>query len=85
MIQLLTLETQQTLIVIGIAVISLAFQLSDQVIKLHDFWQSVTNAPEDINAILEDLKLLSTILTEIAFTGHQSQAQQLPSRDVGME
>jgi len=51
----------------AIAVVSIAFQLAENVKKLCDFWNSIKEAPEDIQAISADLKLLSSILTEIAF------------------
>lgn len=53
--------------VMGFSVVSLALQLADQVIKPHDFWQAVSEAPDDINSIFRDLNILSTILTDIAF------------------
>ncbi|KAF4631032.1 hypothetical protein G7Y89_g7100 [Cudoniella acicularis] len=49
-----------------IAVISLAFQLADCVKELHEFWASVREAPSDLQPIVDDLKLLSTVLSEMA-------------------
>ena len=54
----------------GIAVVSLAFQLAESVKKLYDYWNSIKEAPEDIEAISMDLELLSSILTQIA---HEAQ------------
>ena len=50
----------------GIAVVSLAIQLGDGIKKLCDFWDSVKEAPDDVRAITADLKLLSSVLAEIA-------------------
>jgi hypothetical protein len=49
----------------GIAVVSLAIQLAESVKKLHDFWESVKDAPKHFCAIQTDLRLLSTILEKI--------------------
>lgn len=51
----------------GIAVVSLAIQLAESVKKLCDFWTSIKEAPEDIQAISTDLDLLSGVLTRIAY------------------
>lgn len=50
----------------GFAVISLAIQLADGVKKLCDFWNSVKDAPEDIQGVIADLRLLLIVLTEMA-------------------
>lgn len=50
----------------GIAVVSVTIQLADGIKKLHDFWNSIAEAPEDIKDNLFDLKVLSTLLTQIA-------------------
>lgn len=49
----------------GIAVVSLAIQLAESVKKLHDFWESVKDAPKHFCAIQTDLRLLFTILEKI--------------------
>lgn len=49
----------------GITVVSLAIQLAESVKKLHDFWESVKDAPKHFCAIQTDLQLLSTILEKI--------------------
>ena len=58
-----------------IAVISIAIQLQDSLKKLHDFWQSVQDAPQDIQTIVNDLALLCDILEHIrvAFDADGSQ------------
>ena len=53
------------------AVSSLAIQLADSIRKLHEFWQSISEAPEDIRCVTTDLKLLSSVLVEIAIEGQQ--------------
>ena len=50
--------------VVGVA--SLALQLAGSVKKLHDFWDSVKEAPEDVRSITSDLQLLSSVLSDIA-------------------
>ncbi|KAL9627623.1 MAG: hypothetical protein Q9164_007546, partial [Protoblastenia rupestris] len=49
-----------------LAVASLAIQLADSIKKLIDFWESVKEAPSDVQAIIVDLDLLSNVLREIA-------------------
>ncbi|KAF6217744.1 hypothetical protein HO133_006571 [Letharia lupina] len=51
----------------GIAVLSIAVQLAESVKSLCDFWTSIKEAPEDIQAISTDLDLLSSVLTRIAY------------------
>jgi hypothetical protein len=48
-----------------ITFLSLPIQLAESVQKLHDFWASIEAAPEDIQNIVEDLKLLESILRQI--------------------
>lgn len=54
----------------GIAVASISIQLAECTKKLCDFWDSIKEAPEDIRTISIDIKLLSTVLTQIA---HEAQ------------
>ncbi|CAL8585139.1 hypothetical protein XPA_010719 [Xanthoria parietina] len=54
----------------GLAVVSVTLQLVDGINKLHDFWNSITEAPEDIKDNLDDLRLLSSVLTQ---TAHHQQ------------
>ena len=49
----------------GIAVVSIAIQLADSIKKLYEFWTSVQDAPEDIRAIVKELRLLSAVLDGI--------------------
>lgn len=51
----------------GIAVVTVAVQLAESVKKLCDFWNSIKEAPEEIQAISLDLELLSSVLTQIAY------------------
>ena len=54
----------------GIAVLTVAVQLAQSIKKLSDFWTSIKEAPEDIQAIVTDLDLLSNVLIRIA---HEAQ------------
>lgn len=49
-----------------IAVASIAIQLADSARKLYEFWQAIDEAPASIRAMSTDLKLLTTVLTEIS-------------------
>ncbi|KAL8836525.1 MAG: hypothetical protein Q9170_002880 [Blastenia crenularia] len=57
----------------GIAVVSLDAQVVDGIIKLHDFWSSIKEAPEDIKDNLVELKVLSSVLTQIAHDKQQHE------------
>ena len=50
----------------GLAVVSVTIQLADGIKKLHDFWTSIAEAPEDIKDNLLELKVLSSLLSQIA-------------------
>ncbi|KAL8834930.1 MAG: hypothetical protein Q9176_007224 [Flavoplaca citrina] len=50
----------------GLAVVSITIQLADGIKKLHDFWTSIAEAPEDIKDNLLELKFLSGVLIQIA-------------------
>ncbi|KAL9612035.1 MAG: hypothetical protein Q9167_003361 [Letrouitia subvulpina] len=50
----------------GLAVASIAIQLAESVKKLYDFWNSIKDAPEAVRIITNDLKLLSSVLADIA-------------------
>lgn len=58
----------------GIAVVSLAFQLAESIIKLYDFWDTVQEAPDEVRAIVKDRKLLRAVLNDI-----ESNTQQYDS------
>jgi hypothetical protein len=49
----------------GIAIISIAIQLTDSLIKFSDFIESVQEAPEDVEFILSELRVLSLILEDV--------------------
>lgn len=55
----------------GFAVVSVTLQLAEGIKKLHDFWNSITEAPEDIKENLSELRTLSNVLTQIAY--HQQR------------
>ena len=50
----------------GIAVASVALQLAGSVKQIYEFWNSIKEAPDEICAITEDLRVLSSILARIA-------------------
>jgi hypothetical protein len=47
------------------AVISLAFQFTGCLKELYKFWSSISEAPEPLQSIIDDLRLLSTIVSEV--------------------
>ncbi|KAH3964989.1 hypothetical protein HBI56_149970 [Parastagonospora nodorum] len=49
----------------GIAVVSIALQLTESCIKLYKFWESIEDGPQEIAAIREDLQYLISIFREI--------------------
>lgn len=49
----------------GVGVVSLAIQLADSINKLYHFWNSVQDAPADLRAMVEELRLLSAVLNGI--------------------
>jgi len=53
------------------AVISLSLQLLSGIVQLYDFWETVSDAPEDIRFILKDLDVLSSTLSVVALRGQQ--------------
>jgi hypothetical protein len=55
----------------AIAVISLAIQLAGNAKMLYEFWHSIDEAPMSICALATDLKLLSTVLNNIAVHNQQ--------------
>ena len=61
----------------AIAVVSLAIQVADSVKQLYDFWKSVKEAPEDIQAITTDLELLQSIFSNIAHDAQHAEPDQV--------
>lgn len=57
-----------------VGVTSVTVLLADGVKKLHDFWCSVRDAPDDVRAIAGDLEVLSHILAEINLEGQEENA-----------
>lgn len=49
----------------AIAVVSIAIQLTDSLIKFSDFIESIKEAPEDVESILSELRFLSLILEDV--------------------
>ena len=62
------------------AVVSLALQLCGSIKQLHDFWNSVKEAPDEIHAINTDLGLLSDVLAEMAAEEQHSGLDQTLKR-----
>ena len=69
-----------------IGVVSLAIQICDELKKLHDFWQSVKEAPDDIANISAELKIFMTLLTVIA-NNYQRHGcdDKSPNKDVATD
>jgi hypothetical protein len=57
---------------IGIAVVSVAFQLTENCVKLYRFWESIEDAPHEIAAIKEDLKYLISVFKRVESSGYAS-------------
>lgn len=49
----------------AVGIVGFAVQLAGNVKKLIDFWESIADTPENIRAIIADLRLLHTILDSI--------------------
>ncbi|KAI4642043.1 uncharacterized protein J4E79_011569 [Alternaria viburni] len=54
----------------GLAVISVAFQLTEACIKLYTFWETVEDAPREIIAIKEDLRFLISVFQKVESHGN---------------
>ena len=55
------------------AVVSLAIQLAHNIRKLSGFWKSVKEAPADVQNLITDLDLLSTVLCEISLEAQRTE------------
>lgn len=51
--------------ILGLAVVSVAFQLTEACIKIYRFWESVEDAPREVAAIKEDLQYLISVFKRI--------------------
>jgi hypothetical protein len=51
------------------AVISLALQLTSCLKELHQFWSSIRGASDALQPIVDDLRLLSMIMSEVESQG----------------
>ncbi|KAF9700525.1 hypothetical protein EKO04_001240 [Ascochyta lentis] len=58
----------------GLAVVSVAFQLTEACVKLYRFWESVEDAPIEIAAIKEDLRYLISVFKRV-------ESNNIPSGD----
>jgi len=60
-----------------LAVVSVAIQLGDGIKKLYDFWDSVIEAPQEVQAISKDLKIILDVVEDMQM---QFEAQKPNSR-----
>ncbi|KAK6225205.1 hypothetical protein QIS74_01252 [Colletotrichum tabaci] len=58
----------------GFAVVSLALQLAEKVTKIHDFWRSVRDAPDELGSIAAELEFLKRVYIGIA---HNAQRETI--------
>ncbi|WQF81183.1 Putative fungal domain of STAND protein [Colletotrichum destructivum] len=58
----------------GFAVVSLALQLAEKVTKIHDFWRSVRDAPDELGSIAAELEFLERVYIGIA---HNAQRETI--------
>ena len=49
----------------GVSIASIAIQIVENIGKLSDIWSSIRGAPENINALLEDLAQLANLLAVV--------------------
>ena len=61
-----------------IAVSSLAFQLAENTKRMFDFWNSIQDAPEEINEIKMELEFLVTVLEHIGQEAQLYRSSSLP-------
>ena len=64
----------------AIAVVSLAIQLADSIKSLLEFWESVKEAPKEIQVITTDLKLLDSVLSSIASDAQHAEPDEILTR-----
>jgi hypothetical protein len=50
----------------AISIVSLAGQIGSGLQKLHSFWESVADAPSDVDRIMQDLQLLQNLVSAIS-------------------
>ena len=61
----------------GISIGSLAIQLVDSVQQILDIWSSIKGAPENVQDLLEELRILGELLSELTENGDE---QAVPTR-----
>ena len=54
-----------------IAVVSIAIQLADSTKQLCAFWSSIKEAPDEVQTIATEVKILSSIFSEMALEAHR--------------
>jgi len=62
----------------SIAVAQLASQIVQNIRNIHDFWQSIRDAPKDLSEALEELELLGDTLVELHKNLDRHAGRQLP-------
>jgi len=62
----------------GIAVTQFAGQIVQNIRNIHDFWQSIRDAPKDLSDSLEELELLGDTLLELHNNIDRHAGHQLP-------
>jgi hypothetical protein len=50
---------------IGMGIASLAIQIGDSILKFKEFWDSVKEAPEEVQWLIEEIQTLSNVLSEM--------------------
>jgi hypothetical protein len=51
---------------LGIALVDAAARLAQSCLKLYEFWDSIRDAPRDIQGILVDIRIMQNILSDIS-------------------
>jgi hypothetical protein len=62
----------------SIAVAQLASQIAQNIRNIHNFWQSIRDAPKDLSEALEELELLGDTLVELHKILGRHAGRQLP-------
>jgi predicted trehalose synthase len=62
----------------GIAVAQLADRIVQSIRKIHDFWKSIQDAPQELNDALEELEILGETLMELHTLLSKRDKPELP-------
>jgi hypothetical protein len=63
----------------GIGIASLAIQVGDSILKLKSFWEAVKEAPEDIKHLIDEIEILSLVLSEIGKESDEGEEPPIAS------